>query len=237
MDFTINLSTFKIDFQCKHIENNRFLYLYEGWIHEDRLDTILIQDINKLKNCSGEFFAVKIDKTDKTVHIVNDKKCSFLIFYNTEQNIISTKLSDFQHKLDIEWCQNAFDRHRVDSFSNHDLDLKCFKKRYINKHNNYLSTHTYYVPPRCEVFFSQNNTRLNEYASIDKMFKPIAINSKKDLIDFVEKRLQTNIGRIYESYSEDKILFGSTGLDSLTMLSMLMEKNRQFSMLNYFFEE
>lgn len=237
MHFNINLKDFKVDYNCRVIENKEHLYLFEGWINEKNLEEIIHEDINQLKEYSGEFFVVQINKNSKTVRIINDKKCSFLIFYNTKHNIISSNLLDFSDELDYEWCQNAFDRLRTEVFSKDIGTIEFYKKRYLTDTNNYLLKNTFYIPPRCELLYTNGSFHLNEYTSLNTMFSHSDIQTKDELTEFVKNRLTKNVQRIYENYNQNKILFGSTGIDSLTLLSLLLEHNKPFELINYYFTD
>ena len=236
MNFKFNLNTFEVTDTCNVIENKNTIFLFDGWINEKKLKDCVLEDINSLKHYSGEFFAVSINKVDKSVQIINDKKCSFLIFYNTNSKIISTNLSDFDEDIDQEWCQDAFQRGRTEIYSDRVRDIKSYKKRYLTNKNNYLLRNTFYVPPRCELLYEKDFV-LKEYVSIDEMFNTININSKKDLVTYVKERLSNNIKRIYESYDQKKLLFGSTGIDSMTLVSILLDEKKHFEFINYHFKD
>ena len=238
MNFTISLDTdIAVEYTCKSLRYKNKLYLYEGWVNEENLEDVIQKNIDQLKNYSGEFFVVEIDKNSKTVKIINDKKCSFLIFYNTKHNTISTNLLNFSDELDYEWCQNAFDRMRTEVFSKDIGAIEFYKKRYLTDTNNYLLKNTFYIPPRCELICTKDSFQLNEYTSLNTMFSPVDIQTEDELIEFVKNRLTTNVQRIYENYNQNKILFGSTGIDSLTLLSLLLEQNKPFELINYYFTD
>lgn len=240
MSFCLSFQkTIKIDHTCKYIEDKNFIYLYEGWINEYLIDDIIKDNFYELKKCNGEFYAVRINKITNSVEVMNDRLGSFMLFYSSTEKKISTNIREFEKHINNEWFEHIINKNTIKNFVHTNLDYNSFTRPHTSSDNEYALKNVRYIPvgtilsSNGDAFVLQNYfDTYNDFFNLEKKHE-----DEEEFTNFVQKRIHDNLMRITQQYRTVPVLCGGTGLDSMTILSTLLDQKKNFHILNYFFQE
>jgi asparagine synthetase B (glutamine-hydrolysing) len=240
MSFLISFDKkIKVNHACKSVEDKNFLYLYDGWVSEYPIEQVVQENFDLLTTCNGEFYAVRIDKNNQKIKIINDRLGSYMIFYSGFDKIISTELKHFTKNINLKWFAHVIGENTIKNFVKTELDYKSFNRPSTVVDNEYALQNVKYIPVGSILFYDNHQLTLEFYFDTHSDFFNITpiYDTEEELTSFVKNRLANNLKRIMEQYPSTPVLCGGTGLDSMSIIQLLLEQKKEFSVLNYFFKE
>lgn len=231
MNFTINLKDLATEYSCSHKDTKDFVYLYHGWIHEGDIEDYF----SNITDCNGEFFLVAIDKNNKQVTVYNDRRGSYMIYYS--HDMISTDLKKFKKPLDDDWFASCYTAGRSPIYLKQCLDYSAWREMPYSLNNCYAKYDVKFLPQGCSITHKNDAIHLHHYHNyyINIFNDTVKYKDFDELVETVQNRLTKNIKQILATEKTKPLVCGSTGIDSLTVLSLMQDKKYDF--LNYYFED
>lgn len=231
-----------ISHTCKIFEDQEKILLYEGWCAQgDLLESINKSFEHSLK-LTGEFFVCEINKIEKTVKALTDRRGSFILYYCDETQMISTNQLDFPGKPSNDWFRSMRQHQNMNWMMPSDLPARNnFRHSRISTNNQSAVENAKYVPPGYYLTYNGQSKfdlfnywdRLETYCGVEE-----DINDYEQLKDLVYKKLWHNVKNVMNEYPGKNIfLGGSTGLDSMTVLQCLNDNAVPYTFLNYHITE